>query len=272
MSDVRLQMEAVAFRRGEATVLQGIDWRVRQGEHWAVLGPNGSGKTTLMLAASGYVPTSGGRVFLLEGYMSDIALPRVRRRVGIASAALHDHMLRHRRRSTGLEVVLSGRDGSLGLFRRPTAEEVDRAEELLDQFGARALRDMRFDLMSTGQRQRCLVARCYMAQSDLVILDEPCAGLDIAAREKLLQALRSACCRFRDTPHVLVTHHPSEIVPEITHVLMLRGGRVLVQAPRDEALTEENLRAAFGTPLHVVRDDGRVWVLPAGGSEEPGGR
>jgi iron complex transport system ATP-binding protein len=266
MSETRLQMEDVAFRRGDSVVLDGIDWQVRAGEHWAVLGPNGCGKTTLMMVATGYVPSSRGRVFLLDGYMSEIALPRVRQRVGLASAALHDHMLRHRRKTSGLEVVLGGRHASLGLFRRPSSEELSRAEDLLEQFGAADLRDVTFDLMSTGQRQRCMVARCYMAESDLVILDEPCAGLDIAARENLLGALRRACRRHAQTPHILVTHHPSEIVPEITHVLLLREGRVVARGPKREVLTEPNLEETYRMPLRVIRDDGRVWVLPEGES------
>ncbi|MHC4592389.1 MAG: ABC transporter ATP-binding protein [Planctomycetota bacterium] len=262
MGRTLLSVEDVSFRRGDTRVLHGISWRVSAGEHWAVLGPNGSGKTTLAMIATGYVPSSGGRVFLVDGYISDVVLPAVREKVGLVSAALTDVMLRHRGRTTGLEAVLSGQYASLGLYRRPTAAELAKARRIIRRFGIEHLADAPFSLMSTGQRQRCLVARCYMAESELVILDEPCAGLDTGAREGLLSGLEQACQKRPDVPQVLVTHHVEEIVPSITHVLLLRDGRTVAQGPKDDVLNEANLEATFGLPLEVIRNNGRFWALP----------
>ena len=259
-----LKLENVSYRRGDARVLHSLSWSVHEGEHWAVLGPNGCGKTTMMLIATGYEPSSGGRVFLVNGYISDIVLPRVREKVAFVSAALHDHMLEHRADTTGLEVVLSGRYASLGMFRKPSPEEIGRAEDILSRLGIEALRDKPFRLMSTGQRQACLVARTRMADAELVLLDEPCAGLDLAAREQLLRSLGEACSAEDCPPHVLVTHHPQEIVREVSHVLLMRDGRVVAQGPRERMMTRPLLERTFGVPLRIVRQDGRVWIMPRG--------
>jgi len=271
MDGIRLAMEDTHFRRGDAVVLRGITWRVRQGEHWAVVGPNGSGKTTLMMIATGYLPSSGGRTYLIDGWMSEIVLPDVRRRLGFFSASLTDTMMAHHAHARGLDVVLSGRHASLGLYRGPTEDEVEEARRILQWLGGEHLAEVRFGVMSTGQRQICLVGRCHMARSDLVILDEPCAGLDIAARERVLAALERTCRRPEAPPHVLITHHPQEIVPSVTHVLLLHGGRAVAQGPKEQVLTEEHLSATFGLPLRVHHDEGRVWVSPRGnlGTDAP---
>ena len=263
MAPAVLNMEDISLRRGDVTILDGIDWCVRAGEHWAVLGPNGCGKTSLMMVATGYLPASRGRVFLIEGHISEIVLPEVRRRIGVVSGALADVMLVHHPRATGREVVLSGRYASLGLYERPDRAALDRAASILAELGAEVLADVPFRIMSTGQRQICLIGRCRMADGDLVILDEPCAGLDIAARERVLNALTSACRNGSSPPHILVTHHPAEIVPGITHVLLMREGRVAACGPREEVLTAAHLSAAYGLPLHVEHRNGRVRVHPA---------
>ncbi len=259
---LRLGVEDLHFWRADARVLNGICWQVRSGEHWAVVGPNGSGKTTLMMIATGYLPSSRGRTYLLDGYLSEIVLPDVRKKVGFFSSALTDVMMAHHAHACGLEVVLSGRHASLGLYSKTTDQEREEARETLRWLGAEHLEDMRFGVMSTGQRQICLVARCHMARSELVILDEPCAGLDIAARETVLAALERTCRSDAAVPHVLITHHPQEIVPAITHVLLLRGGRAVAQGRREETLTDRNLSETFGLPLSVHERDGRIWVVP----------
>ncbi len=257
-----LQLEGVSFQRDGVRPLKPIDWRVRAGEQWAVLGPNGSGKTTLMMIAAGYLPSSAGRTYLLEGWMSEIELPRVRQRVAFASAALHDQMLKHYAHTTGLRMVLSGRYASLGLYARPDGAALAEAQAIMRRLRIQELADREFGVMSTGQRQRCLIGRSWMAQAELVILDEPCAGLDIAGREQLLVELEAQCRKRPDVPHVLVTHHLHEIVPNITHVLLVREGETIVQGTKDDVLTAENLSVTFDLPLHLVRQDGRVWALP----------
>ena len=262
MPDLVLGLEDVSFRRDNVEVLRGVTWLVRAGEHWAVLGPNGSGKTTLMMIATGYLPSSGGRTYLVDGYVSEIVLPEAREKVGFVSAALSEVMVCNFGATTGLRVVLSGRYGSLGLYRRPTEEALAEAHRVMERFDIAPLAHAQFGTMSTGQRQICLIARSQMARSALVILDEPCAGLDLARREHLLAALDEGCRLRLDVPHVLVTHHPQEIVAAITHVLLLRDGRVVAQGEKDAVLTEANLEATFGLPLRIIREGGRVWVIP----------
>jgi iron complex transport system ATP-binding protein len=171
-------------------------------------------------------------------------------------------MLTGRAKTTGREVVLSGRHASLGLYSRPSADELEQAEAIMDRLAIGDLRDKPYGLMSTGQRQLCLVGRCYMAHSELIILDEPCAGLDLAVRERLLAAVERACRERPDVPHVLVTHHPEEIVPAVSHVLLLHEGRIVASGPKEDVLTERNLEATFGLPLRVVHDAGRIWIIP----------
>ncbi len=262
MLETVLSLEDIAFRREEAFALRGVTWRVREGEHWAVLGPNGSGKTTLMMIAAGYLPSSGGRTYLVDGYISEIVLPEVRERVGIVSAALSEVMVRNFGATTGLRVVLSGRYGSLGLYRRPEPEVLAEARRVMERFDITRLADARFGTMSTGQRQVCLIARAEMARSALVILDEPCAGLDLARREHLLAAIDEGCRLRPRVPVILVTHHPQEIVPAVTHVLLLREGRAVAQGQKDAVLTEPNLERTFDLPLRIIREHERVWVIP----------
>ena len=265
MDRVVLSVEDVTFRRADAHALRGVSWTVRAGEHWAVLGPNGAGKTSLIMIATGYQPASTGRVFLLDGYISEIMLPRVRERVALVSAALGDVMLKHRGATTGLEVVLSGRYASLGYYARPEPEELEKARQIVRRMGIEQLADVKYSLMSTGQRQRCLIARSHMADCELAILDEPCAGLDVAAREDLLAAFEAACRERPDVPRILVTHHPEEIVPGVTHVLLLREGRAVAQGVKEDVMTEPTLEATFGIPLRLVRERGRTWIIPRGG-------
>jgi iron complex transport system ATP-binding protein len=262
-------MEGIEYRRGDAHILKGISWRVAAGEHWAVVGANGSGKTSLMMIATGYEPASGGEVFLIEGDIGDIVLPDVRKKIGFVSSQLTEIMVRHRPRVTGLETALSGRYASLGLYEKPSARAVRDAKRILAELGAAHLAEIPFSKMSTGQRQVCLVARCYMTRSRLVILDEPCAGLDLATREIVLRTLTEEIRRHPATPQILVTHHPEEIVPGITHVLLLRAGEVVAQGEREKVLTKRNLERAYGVPLRVVHQDGRVWIVPRRNERTP---
>ena len=176
MCSLRLSMEGIEYRRGEAHILKGISWRVAAGEHWSVLGPNGSGKTSLMMIATGYEPASRGDVFLIEGDIGQIVLPDVRKKIGFVSSQLTDIMVQHRPRVTGLETALSGRHASLGLYEKPSARAVRDARRALAELGASHLAEVPFSKMSTGQRQICLIARCCMTRSRLVILDEPAPG------------------------------------------------------------------------------------------------
>ncbi len=262
MDEICLRMEDVHYWRGDDQILSRINWEVKKGENWAVLGSNGSGKTTLMRIATGYIGTSHGRVYLLEGWISEIILPKVRQKVGFVSSVVADHLLRWWTHTPGVEVVASGKEAVIGAFSRATHLEREHAASLLDQLGFPQLTQRPFGLMSSGERQICLIARAQNSVKGLTILDEPCAGLDLAAREKTLLALERACSTKAPQSHILVTHHPEEIVPSISHVLLLRAGEVVAKGVKHQVLTQENLSATYGLPLRVVKDHGRFWVIP----------
>lgn len=264
MRAIRLAFESVGFRRADATLLDGVSWRVREGEQWAVLGRNGSGKTTLLQIAVGYLPASHGRVYLLDGYLSEITLPEVRKRVGFVSNALSDHLLRWRESTTGLDLVLSGKHAALDCFYRATEPERETALGILDWLNATPVAARPIARMSTGERQRCLIARAWYGNPDLILLDEPCAGLDIAAREQILDAVAEGIRRRPGVPHVLVTHHVEEIPPEISHVLLLKGGRVLAAGAKGAVLNAANLSEAFDITLHVCEERGRYRATVSG--------
>ncbi|MCA9412390.1 MAG: ATP-binding cassette domain-containing protein [Candidatus Omnitrophica bacterium] len=263
MNEPKLILDDLHYWRGDKKILNGVNWTVRQGEQWAVLGRNGSGKTTLMMIATGYVPSSLGRVFLVEGWQGELALQETRKKVGLVSSTLSDHLVRWRDTTTGLEIVLSGLDAMLGPYRRFDRTRAEEGRALLKRLGGEHLADCIFKTMSSGERQTCLIARCYTAQSELIILDEPCAGLDFVNRERLLSTIDSGCREHPNIPQVLITHHPEEIVSGITHVLMIREGSVVAQGPKEETLNEENLTKTYGVPLKAVHRDGRVWILPS---------
>lgn len=261
-SQIVVCVQNVSFRRGETTVLNGIDWSVERGQHWAVLGANGSGKTTLMKIVTGYLGSSSGRVYLIEGWISEIVLPDVRKRIGYVSGMLTDHLVRWWERTPAIEVVLSGREAKIGAMPKATGEQRARAMDLLSRFGVAHRAESNFQLLSTGERQATLIARAQMAETDLIILDEPCAGLDLANRERVLDALRESCRVESERPQILITHHVEEIVESFTHVLLIRSGAVVAAGPKDEVLTEANLAATYGIPIHLVRREGRLFALP----------
>lgn len=263
MNKPRLALEGIGFWRGNVRILEDVNWTVRPGEHWAVLGPNGSGKTSLMMIATGYEHSSSGDVFLIDGYIGDIVLPDVRLKIGFASAQLTEVLIQSGSRITGLEIALSGRYASLGMFQRPSAAALRDARRTLASLNAGHLEDAPFVKMSTGQRQICFIARCCMARSKLRILDEPCAGLDLATRELVLRTIAQTCRSRPRDPLILITHHPEEIIPEITHVMLMGGGRVIAQGPRKVVLTRRNLEFAYGIPLRLVRQGERTWIVPA---------
>lgn len=262
---LRLKLEEVSFRRGEKWILRNIDWEIHQGQHWAVLGANGSGKTTLVRVATGYEGSSWGRVFLIEGWISEIVLPEVRKKVGFVSSALVDHLLRWWGHTYGEEVVASGKQAVIGDYKRASQEDLARSRETLESLGFGYLAQARFGLMSSGERQICLFARSRMGDNDLLIFDEPCAGLDLCSREKVLSGLREACLAPEAPPTILITHHSEEILPEMTHVLLLRKGQVVACGPKQQVLNDELLSLTYGLPIHVYQTEGRYWAIPLGG-------
>ena len=236
-------------------ILRGVDWTVREGERWVVLGRNGCGKTTLMRIVSLYLHPSKGEVCVLGNVLGRSDIRRARERIGWSSASFADLL---RPQLTAAEIVVTARYAALEpWWHTYTEAEAARARELLERVGVGTLADRSFATFSSGERQRVLLARTLMNDPGLILLDEPTAALDLAGREELIATLDELALDPSTPPVILVTHHVEEIPPAFTHVLMLREGRVLAQGPLRNTLTEANLGACFGLDVALERRDGR---------------
>ncbi len=248
-----LEFEGVGVRRGTTTILDAIELTVSEGERWVVLGPNGAGKTTLLQLAGARMHPSTGTVRVLGERLGAVDVFELRTRIGMASAALAERI--HPRERV-VDVVLTAAYGMTGRWRE-AYETLDheRARVLLDVFGVGHLAERSFGTLSEGERKRVQIARSLMTDPELLLLDEPAAGLDLGGREELVGALTELALDRRSPVLVLVTHHVEEIPPGFTHVLLLRGGTVSAAGPIDTTLTAENLTEAFGLPLHLDRHE-----------------
>lgn len=259
--DVVIACRGVAVRRGPNTLLHDIDWQVELDERWVVLGPNGAGKTTLLQLAAAQLHPSVGAVFLLGEQLGHVDVFELRPRIGLSTSGMA-HRLPHRERA--LDVVVTASYAVIGRFREEYGRpDEDRGRRLLEQLGCGPLADRMFGTLSEGERQRVLLARALMSDPELLLLDEPAAGLDLGGREDLLRRLTRLAEDPESPAMVLVTHHVEEIPPGFTHGLLLSAGAVVAQGLLDEVLTGANLSAAYGLPLTVERA-GRRWFARSG--------
>ncbi|WP_298460117.1 ABC transporter ATP-binding protein [uncultured Cellulomonas sp.] len=250
-----LDLQAVSIRRGTKTILDEVTWQVGDGERWVVLGRNGAGKTTLLQIAAGRMHPSSGTADLLGERMGRVDVFELRQRIGLASSALADRIPSG---ETVRDVVLTAAYGVTGRWRESyEAPDEERAADLMAAFGVADLADRTFGTLSEGERKRAQIARSLMTDPELLLLDEPAAGLDLGGREELVGALSELAADPRSPLLVLVTHHVEEIPPGFTHLMLLRDGRVHAAGPLDQVLTAEQLSGAFGLPLTVERHEGR---------------
>jgi len=249
-----LAVTDLIVRRGDTTILDKISWQVTRGEHWIILGANGSGKTSLLGALTGYLTPSAGKIELLSRVYGSTDWRELRKRVGIVSSAIRQMIPDD---EPALETIVSGKFAMIDYWGKVTEGDRRRARRLLRQIECEALTDRPWLYLSQGERQRLLIGRALMAGPPLLILDEPCAGLDPAAREHFLQFLQRLGSLKNGPTLVLVTHHVEEIMPAFSHVLVLRGGRVLASGPRKSVLTSAVLTKAFRTPIRLEKQQGR---------------
>jgi iron complex transport system ATP-binding protein len=254
MSDV-LEMAAVSVVRGAKTLLDKVDWQVKEGERWVILGPNGAGKTTLLQIAAARLHPTSGMAGILEEILGSVDVFELRPRIGLSSAALANQIPEHEK---VLNVVVTAAYGVTGRWREGYEKDDERrAFRLLNDWGMGPLLNRPFASLSEGERKRVQIARALMTDPELLLLDEPAAGLDLGGREDLVRRL-SELAMDEDSPAiVLVTHHLEEVPPGFTHAMLMRDARVVASGPITEVLTAENLSETFGLPLDMTVNAGR---------------
>ncbi len=250
-----IEFAGVTVRRGQSLLLDDVSWEVEEDERWVVLGPNGAGKTTLLQVAAAQLHPTSGVAGILDEVLGTTDVFELRPRIGLTSASLADRIPR-----TELvrDVVVSASYGVVGRWREHYADlDHDRAGVLLAEVGADHLADRTFGTLSEGERKRVQIARALMTDPELLLLDEPAAGLDLGGREDLVATLSELALDPDSPATVLVSHHVEEIPPGFTHALLLREGRVVDAGPVEDVVTAETLSEAFGMPLLLSRADDR---------------
>ena len=268
MTDV-LALAGVSVVRGRTRLIDDVTWEVEEGERWVVLGPNGAGKTTLLQIAAGRMHPTSGVAGILGEVLGTVDVFELRPRIGLASAALAERIPSG---EVVHNVVVTASYGIVGRWREEYHRlDHSRAYELLGTLGIEHLADRSYGTLSEGERKRVQIARALMTDPELVLLDEPAAGLDLGAREDLVGRLGELAADLSAPAMVLVPHHVEEIPPHFTDALLIRGGRVVAAGPLELTLTDANLSETFGLPLRVERRGDRwtAWAVGGGESATP---
>ena len=257
-ADSVLHLWDITVRRGKTLLLDGLSWNVDADQRWVILGPNGAGKTTLLQIAAAQMHPTSGRAHVLGERLGAVDMMQLRSRIGLSSAAL---AARVPAEETVIDVVVSAGYGVLGRWRERYDEmDFERAGELLEAMGIARLADRLYGTLSEGERKRTLAARALMTDPELLLLDEPAAGLDLGGREDLLARLSRLALDPIAPATVLVTHHVEEIPLAFSHLLLLRDGKVVSAGPIEETLTAQALSETFGMTLLLDRRDGRFFA------------
>jgi iron complex transport system ATP-binding protein len=236
--------------RGSTTILRDVAWEVERGEHWVILGSNGSGKTSLLRALTGYLPPTAGKIAVFGRVYGETDWRDLRTRIGLVTSALQMSIPFA---EPAIETVISGKFAQLDLWAKTQPSDHIEAGRLLKLVSLAGLAQREWGHLSQGERQRVLIARALMARPELLILDEPCAGLDPIARDHFLAFVNRLAQRRGSPSIVLVTHHVEEITSAFTHALLLRSGQVVHAGSRAVALTSSNLSRTFGASVRLIR-------------------
>lgn len=249
-----LEISNLKIQRSGVTILDGVNWRVETRQHWAILGANGSGKTSLLRALTGYLMPTAGEIVLLGKRYGRTDWRELRKKIGIVSSSVRQMMSDD---EAALETVVSGKFAMIDFWGRLSKADKHRGLRLLRQMECRHLAERPWRVLSQGERQRILIGRALMATPRVLILDEPCAGLDPAAREHFLQFLQRLGKGKNAPTLILVTHHVEEIMPVFSRALILKNGKVLASGKKSETVTAKILSRAFGTKLRLELARGR---------------
>jgi iron complex transport system ATP-binding protein len=263
-SQIILAVSELRVERGGTVILDGVSWRVERGQHWVILGANGSGKTSLLSALTGYLTPTAGKISLLGKTYGRADWRELRKQIGLVSSAVRQMMAND---EPALETVASGKYAMIDFWGKLSRADKTRAQQILRQIEGLPLAARPWRVLSQGERQRVLIGRALMARPRVLILDEPCAGLDPAAREHFLQFLQRLGKRKNAPTLVLVTHHVEEIMPVFSHVLILKQGRTFAAGEKAGLLKTEMLSRAFNARTKLQTKAGRytMRVLPKRG-------
>ena len=255
-----LHYENVTFRMDGKVILDGINWHINEGENWALLGLNGSGKSTILGMIPAYIFPTTGEVRIFGHKFGNYVWKNIKRRVGFVSSSLNNFLGTLNREKLE-DVVISGKFSSIGIYEEVTVEDRKRAEKIIEDFGITYIKDKYFATLSQGEQRRTLLARAFMNEPDLLILDEPCSGLDVKAREYFLSVLEENSRKENSTPFIYVTHQIEEILPSVSHVALLEKGKIIAQGKKKEILTDKILSEMFKMPVKVVWESERPWLI-----------
>ena len=255
-----LNFEKVSFIREHKFLLNDIDWQIESNQNWAILGLNGAGKTLLLQLITGYLWPTKGRLEVLGQVFGKSSIPDLQRRIGWVSTALQYRM---KNSESAERTVLSGKFASIGIYESYTETDLKEAKEILIKAGGESLIGKNYGVLSQGERQLVLISRALMTHPELLILDEPCNGLDLFAREKLLYQIQQIANQ-KDSPNLIyVTHHTEEILPCFEHLLLLKKGKIFSKGTQKDLFTIDCLTTFYDEPiqLNTLKND-RIAVYP----------
>ncbi|OME86825.1 molybdenum ABC transporter ATP-binding protein [Paenibacillus sp. FSL A5-0031] len=256
-----IDIHNVSWEQNNNKILEQISWKVNEGEHWCLLGLNGSGKTTLLNMINGYIWPSEGSMAVLGKKFGEFDLRELRKSIGWVSTSLQQKLYGS---ETALKIVLSGKFATIGLYDQTDSADMIQAEELMRTLGCTALMERTYNTLSQGEKQRVLIARALMASPKLLILDEPCTGLDVFAREQLLQMIAAVAGEQNAPTIIYVTHHVEEILPCFAKTLLIKKGKVFAANDTSEVLTSALMSDFFGVPVHIEKRNSRNWITVEG--------
>ena len=253
-----LQVKNASVVRGDRTILGPLNWTVNEGERWVVLGPNGAGKSTLFSLVGSLIHPTKGEVEILESAMGKVDVFELRPRIGMTSTTIVELIPED---ETVLNVVMTSAYAIVGRWQENyDLWDESRAMSLLTILGVRELKDRHFGTLSEGEKKRTLIARALMPNPELLLLDEPAAGLDLGGREDLLRRLNSLASDPTSPSTIIVTHHVEEIPQGSTHCLLLNDGLAVAAGEIDQVLTSENLSLTYGIAVEVHKESGRYFA------------
>jgi iron complex transport system ATP-binding protein len=253
-----VEMKNVSWRREKRMILDQIDWQIQKGEHWCLVGLNGSGKTSILDLINGYHWPTSGEITVLDQRFGEVDLRELRKKIGWVSTSMQQRLHGY---ETIENVVLSGKYASVGVYEKPEEEDYTQVRALLEEWKCGYLAGRIYQTLSQGEKQKVLIGRALMASPELLILDEPCTGLDIFAREQVLQMIDQITKRPDAPTLIYVTHHIEEILPCFTHTFLLKHGKVAQQGDTKDVLTQKILSEFFQTSLAVEQKNGRSWLI-----------